>query len=192
MMLFKEIFVKRCLPIGILLILLNCGTSGKTTISKSQETTLDRLIAAKNFVITCDRALPLMTISMNSLFNSGLFPPGSAANSVNLVGNSNYLKVMGDSVAAELPYFGERQMGGGYNQNGSGVEFSGMPREWQLTKNEKAGRYELRFKINQESESFNVNVVVFPNLNSSINITSSQRFSIRYEGTAKAIEEDEL
>ena len=101
------------LTLCVFVLFFSCGTGSKTAIAKSQETKLDSLIAAKNFIIRCDWALPMMTNSMNSLFNSGLFPPGSATNQINLIGNANYLKVVGDSVAAELPYFGERQMGGG-------------------------------------------------------------------------------
>ena len=186
---------KKCILFGLALcvslVSFNCGTGGKTAITKSQETKLDSLISAKNFVITCNWAQPMMTTSMNSIFNSGLFPPGSATNQVNLIGNTNYLKVVGDSVAAELPYFGERQMGGGYNgSRDAGIQFEGVPKAWKVNKDKKSGRYEIRFKTKQASESLNVGIVVFPNLKSSISINSSQRFSIRYSGSLSEIEEE--
>jgi len=177
--------------VGVSFVFFNCGTGGKTAISKSQKAELDSLMAAKNYVITCDWAQPMMTNSMNNIFNSGLFPPGSAGNQVNLMGNANYLKIVGDSVAAELPYFGERQIGGGYNgARDAGIQFEGIPKSWETEKDKKSGRYEIRFKMNQASENYNVYVVVFPNLTSSININSSQRFPIRYNGSLSKIKEE--
>lgn len=174
----------------VLVFLVNCGTTGKTTSSKVKEAQLNALMANKKFIITSDMALPLMTNSMNSLSNAGLFPPGSAASQINLTGNSNFLKVIGDSVIAELPYFGERQMGGGYNGRDTGIQFSGIPEEWELIKNEKKQRYDLRFNIINSTESFKVSVTFFPNLTTAININSSQRFPIRYSGSVAPISEE--
>ncbi len=173
-----------------LVFLVNCGTTGKTTASKVKEEQLNTLMATKNFIIRSDMALPMMTNSMNSLSNAGLFPPGSTASQISLIGNSNYLKVIGDSVIAELPYFGERQMGGGYNGRNTGIEFAGIPKDWELTKNEKTQRYDLRFNINNSTESFKVSITLFSNLKTAININSSQRFPIRYSGSAAPISEE--
>lgn len=187
---FNKIYYKPYLLLLVSVFLFNCGTTSKTKTSKVKEDQLKSLLADKNFIITSDMALPMMTNSMNSLSNSGLLPPGSAANQISLIGNSNYLKVVGDSVSANLPYFGERQMGGGYNGNKTGIEFSGIPEKWELKQNEKTQRYDLSFKINNSTESFRVSVTLFPNLTTTININSSQRFPIRYSGSVAPISEE--
>lgn len=168
-------------------VLSGCGTSSKTIAPTAQSKMLDELVAQKSFQIQSDWAIPLMTNSLNSIANAGLFPPGSASNRITLIGNPNYVKVMGDSIAVYLPYYGERQMGGGYNSDGSAIQFKGLPEDYEITRNEKTQRYEMRFKMKNKTESFTVNVILFPNLTSTINVNSSQRFSIGYTGDVAAI-----
>jgi hypothetical protein len=170
--------------------LLGCGASKKSSVSSSEKERLENLVAQKSFEIECDLAMPLMTNSMNSLSNAGLFPPGSTPNQISLIGNSNYLKIMGDSVAAALPYYGERQFGGGYDRDGVGVTFSGNPENYESVYDEKKHSYNIRFSISNNMERFNVSLVLFPGLTSTIVINSNQRFAIRYSGTAKAISEE--
>ena len=183
-------YLKPYLILLITALVLGCGTSSKNLVMQKQVAELDSLIAKKNFVIQSDKALPLMTTSMNSVANSGLFPPGSMQNQVSLSRSSNYLKIIGDSVAADLPYFGERQMGGGYNGNNGGIVFKGIPKKYEVIKNDKRQGFDIRFAIRNASESFNVQVALFPNRTSSINVTSSQRTAIRYEGVVSSLEED--
>lgn len=168
--------------------MLSCGSSSK--ISDSNSKLLDDLVSSQHFEIVSDRAFPLATASLNSISNAGLLPPGSSAAQINLIGNSNYLKVIGDSVAIYLPYYGERQMGGGYNNNGAGIQFKGTPPEMEITRDDVKKRYDIRFKAKDESENFNVNITLFPNLTSMISVNSSQRFPIRYSGVVKAIPND--
>lgn len=169
-------------------LMLSCGSSSKISDSKVKQ--LDDLVSSKHFEIISDRAFPLATASLNSISNAGLLPPGSSAGQISLIGNSNYLKVLGDSVAIYLPYYGERQMGGGYDNDGAGIEFEGIPTDIEITKDEGKQRYDIRFKMKDDSENFNFNITLFPNLTSMISVSSSQRFPIRYSGSAKAIPED--
>jgi len=168
-------------------ILISCASTSKTMGTKTESQQLVELVSKKHFEIHSDRAMPMATASLNSISNAGLFPPGSSAGQISLIGNPNYLKVMGDSVAIYLPYFGERQMGGGYNNNGPGIKFEGVPQDMEITKDEENQRSNIRFKIKDGSETFNIDVTLFPNLNSMINVNSSQRFPIRYSGQVSAI-----
>ena len=170
-------------------LMLSCGSSSKISDGKSKQ--LDDLVSSKHFEILSDRAFPLATSSLNSISNAGLLPPGSSAGQISLIGNSNYLKVLGDSVAVYLPYYGERQMGGGYDSDGAGIEFEGIPTDVEITKDKDKQRYDIRFKMKDDSENFNVTITLFPDLTSMINVNSSQRFPIRYSGAVKAIPKDE-
>lgn len=149
---------------------------------------LDSLLSTDNFEIRSNWAMPLATMSMNSLANAGLLPPGSSAGQINLIGNSNHVKVIGDSLSVYLPYFGERQMRGGYNSDGAGIDFEGIPERMKITKNDEKQRYDILLNLKDDSENFTLNITLFPNFNSSINVTSSQRFPIRYSGSVQAIQ----
>lgn len=166
---------------------MSCG-SAKTMGTEAKRQRLDELVSKKSFIIESDRAMPMATNSLNSISNAGLLPPGSSASQISLIGNSNYLKIMGDSIAVYLPYFGERQMGGGYDNDGPGIKFEGIPEDMEINKDEGKQRYDIRFKMTDDSETFNVNVTLYPNLNSMINVNSSQRFPIRYSGEVSAFD----
>lgn len=168
-----------------------CGSHSTKTISKVQSQKLDDLIAKKSFEIVNDWASPMGTASMNSVINSGLLGPGNNAGQINLIGNSNYLRIEGDSVSAYLPYFGERQMGGGYDSDGGNIQFEGVPEDYKITQDEQTKRYEISFSINRKIENFTVRATLMPNLSSTINITSSQRFPIRYRGKVSEISKKE-
>lgn len=168
-------------------VLSSCGSSSKTVAPTAQSKMLDELVSQKSFQIESDWAQPLVTNSLISISNAGLFPPGSSANLISLIGNPNYLKVQGDSIDVYLPYYGERQMGGGYNNNDGAIQFKGIPEDYEITRNEKTQGQEIRFKMTNKSETFRVAVTLFPNLKSTIFVNSSQRFSIRYQGEVEAI-----
>lgn len=174
--------LKRLLLIAFVGLLWSCGATKKNKITIAQKNRLDSLVAQKSYVFNASQALPLMTNSMNSLANAGFFPPGSLPNQVNLTGNGNYFKVLGDSLSADLPYFGERQMGGGYNTEGAGISFQGNTERYEAEFDEKNQRYNIQFRIRNKMEMFNVRLILFPNMTGSMWVNSNQRFAIRYNG----------
>ena len=175
------------------LVFLGCASTTKThTITEKDTKALDELVTSKSFEIASDWAQPQVTNALTQIGNAGLFPPGSNVGNISLIGNSNYLKMQGEKVQAYLPYFGERQMGGTYSNNRSGIEFDGTPEDLEV-KRGKRDSYEIRFNIKDKNstENYAVTILLFPNLSSSININSSYRFPIRYKGYAKTISNDE-
>lgn len=183
--------MKLKIAIGLLLLIIwACGSSSKTMEPTEKSRKLDEMVDQKSFEIISEWAMPMMTNSINSIGNAGLFPPGSAGSRITLIGNPNYLRVFGDSVSAYLPYYGERQMGGGYNDRTTAIKFNGIPRDLEITKDGKDQTYAVHFEINDETENYNVNLKLFPNLKGSISVNSSQRFQIRYSGDIAAISEE--
>ena len=170
---------------------MSCGSHSKKTVSQAQSQQLDDLMANKSFEIVSDWASPLATSSLNSVANAGLLGPGSNAGHINLIGNSNYLRIEGDSVSAYLPYFGERQMGGGYDSDNGNIQFEGIPEDYEISQDEQTKRYEISFKIRRKAENFTVRAILMPNLSSTVNVNSSQRFPIRYQGKVSKISKEE-
>jgi len=185
--------MKQLLFIGLVFLAFGCGSTSKTyTVEDRDTTALDALMEKKQFEINSDWAQPQITNAVAQVGNAGLFPPGSNVSNINLIGNPNYFKMEGDRISAYFPYYGERQMGGGYNNNNNQIEFEGVPMEYEVKRGKKDS-YEIRFSINDKNittENYQVTVQVYPNLSSVIRVFSSHRFPIRYKGHAKEIEDE--
>tara|TARA_R110002051_G_scaffold325867_1_gene432602 strand:+ start:140296 stop:140844 length:549 start_codon:yes stop_codon:yes gene_type:complete len=178
------------LLIASLFLFIACGSSQKPLAPSAESRALDQLLATKNFSISADWAYPNATASMAAIANTGLLGVGNTANAVNLIGNPNFLNVKGDSISAFLPYYGERQMGAGYGSD-NGIEFNGIPETYSLTKDDQKQRYTMEFTISgKTTEVFNVTINFFPNTTAQINIFSSQRRGIRYQGNVAALENE--
>ena len=150
---------------------------------------LDQMIENKKFSLRADWAQPLGTTSVISLANSGLLPPGSAINRINLMGTNNYLRMEDGKVSADIPYYGERQIGGTYAR-AEGVVFNDEPRDLKIERNEKKKSYIVTFNVRNRTETYRVNAELFPNMTTQIVVNSSQRFVIRYSGVILTPEED--
>jgi hypothetical protein len=173
--------------IVILMSIVSCGSSKVYTAQ--EKASLEKLVTDKNFEIELQWARPLATNSLNQLFNAGLFRPGDNASQINLQGNGNIVKFENDTVSANLPYYGERQMGGGYNSAGSGIDFNSTPKDLRLTKDDDKDYYLIEFNVRDKdsNENYDVSLTVYPSLNAVINIWSSQRNTIQYNGTLRGV-----
>jgi len=173
----------------ILLNIVSCGSSNVYTAQ--EKASLEKFVTDRNFEIELQWARPLVTNSLNQLADAGLFRPGDNASQINLQGNQNTFKFENDTVSANLPYYGERQMGGGYNSDGGGIDFETTPKELTLTKDDDKDYYLMEFNVRDKdsNENYDVSLTLYPSLNAIINIWSSQRNTIQYNGTLKAITE---
>ena len=172
--------------IFLLLILFSgCGASNKVVYSPEELTAFRSLVAGKSFDVQSDWAFPLMTQGLSQLADTGLFMPGSNASRIDLIGNPNHLKVLGDSIAVNLPFFGERRMGGGYGNQDNGIRFEGIPERYTETWEEKKGRSHIAITFKQNTETLQLDLWLFPGGNAQINVNSTHRTSIRYSGHLK-------
>jgi hypothetical protein len=178
-------------PCYILLIIsvlsTGCSTPSKVVQPTPKSQHLDEWVAQKSFEISSDWAIPLMTTSFNQVANAGLMPPGSSANRISLIGNPNHFRFNFGEVDAFLPFYGERQVGGGYNSTNSGIVLQGIPKNYQATRDERSLRHTIKFDMTNKTEAFDVTLTLYPDLNAEIQINSSQRFPMRYTGKVKAI-----
>lgn len=175
------------LLIGIISIL-SCGTSREVSPEKTAR--LETLVERRNFEIQPEWAMPLVTNSLTQIANTTLFQPGDTASQINIQGNSNFLRFEKDSVYADLPYFGERQMGGGYNRN-TGIQFKGVPKDLEITKEQEKNYYAIRFNISEDTENFQISLRLYPNSNALIQVNSSHRNTISYRGKLKELDKSE-
>lgn len=180
----NQIKIKSLVILLLSFIIASCGISRDATAEENER--LEQLLQDKYFEFDLRFARPLPTNSLTQLANAGLFRPGDNASQINLQGSSAVFKFEGDTVTANLPFFGERQFGGGYNSN-TGIEFKGIPKDLKITKDDKKNHYQVNFNIREDSESYQVNLTIYPSLKGTININSSQRFPMRYEGSVNIL-----
>ena len=174
--------MKQVKYIGVILIIMvySCASS-KPKASLEQIEALNTLIQSQEFNIESDIAYPRVTYAIQQALNSGLLPPGSTAGAISLIGNSNYLKVSGDSISSYLPYFGERQMQVQYGGGDSAIKLDGIMENYSVTKGENES-YLIKFQAKSKSEQFDIIITIFPNMKTEIFLNGTSRFSIRYSG----------
>jgi hypothetical protein len=120
--------------------------------------------------------------SFNSIANAGLLPPGSTASRIDIAGTGGYFRLVGNSVKANLPFFGERRMGGGYNQNQTGIEFDGIAQDLSISDMKKGDGKTIRFNIKEKTESYQVIAQLYPGGTARLTVSSSHRTNMWYQG----------
>lgn len=108
---------------------------------------------------------------------------------VNLIGNSNYIRMNGDRVEIFLPYFGVRHSGGAYNAEG-GIKYEGPVKNLRFEENPR--NIVVKFEGQQGSEDLNFMITMFPGGNTITNVNSSERQSISYQGKMKELPEQKM
>jgi hypothetical protein len=167
--------------------ILNSCSSSQSKATPEQLNELTELIQNKNFEISSDMAYPQVTSAMLSVQNSGLIPPGSSINQISLIGNVNYLRIVGDSIYADLPYFGERQMNAGYKGSDTSISINGALQNYEVMKHSQDDSYSISFNTKTQNEVFRFNINLFPNLNTTMIVNGSTRFPIQYSGKVNVL-----
>lgn len=99
---------------------------------------------------------------------------------INLINNPNSLIFSESLIEADLPYFGVAQIAS-YGGN-TGIDFKIENPEVEKEFNERKEKYLIRFRGKNSTEVLNCILTVFKNKNASLNVQSSNRNSINYDG----------
>lgn len=174
----------------LMLLAMACASGPRSQATPADLAAFEKLISDKSFQIDASWAQPMASQGLNSIANAGLLPRGSTAGRIDIGGSGGYLRIVGDSVMADLPYFGERQMGGAYNPQKSGILFNGIPKEFSIEPNKKGDGKTIRFNISQNQEGYRVIAQVYPSNHTTITIASTHRTTIWYQGTVSEYERE--
>jgi hypothetical protein len=167
-------------------MLLSCGSS-KIESTPEQRNNLVKLIQTKNFEITSDMAYPQVRSGMNSLQNSGIIAPGNSISQIDLTGNTNYVRIVGDSIYAELPYYGERQLNVAYNGSDTFISINGLIQDYSTKESLKDNSYDISLSARNKTELLKFEIRIFPNLTTSMLVNGPTRFPIRYTGKVESL-----
>lgn len=166
--------------IYILLIgsLLGCGS--ERAMTEAERIGLEKAVSTPAFKIEMQWAYPLSNTAAQLLNN---LQPGirAAGNSININDGRNYVQLKNDSVFVDLPYFGTRQISGGYSDN-VGVRVAEALKDWELRPEKKANERSIHISTKHKGEYYDLSIHLFSKGKATVVVNSSQRQSIRYEG----------
>ncbi|GLU44724.1 DUF4251 domain-containing protein [Allomuricauda sp. NBRC 101325] len=159
-----------------------CASTSNTSATPEELAAFEKMVANQQFEINATWAQPMATQSLNSIANAGLLPPGSTANRIDITGTGGYLRMWDGKVKADLPFFGERRMGGTYSSDKVGIKFDGEPTDLTFEPAKKGSGYTVKFNITEGAESYQVVANIYPNQSARLMVASSQRTNIWYQG----------
>lgn len=175
---------------GIILILLfaiGCSST-QYVVDPVKEQELKEMIDNKEFKVLMNTASPLNTLEISQL--AFMLPNGSTPNRIILTGGEDFFEMKGDSIAADMAYFGTRQLGGEYNYKKGGIVFDGKYKSYKTEYDAAKKIYKLKYRILSKRESYNIVVKIFANWKCEVYVNTSHRTAINYNGfVAKATEE---
>lgn len=109
---------------------------------------------------------------------------------IDLVTNPNSLVLNGKTSEVEMPYYGTVHIVS-YDNNG-GINFKNEATEYSIKYDDKKLKIIIKFSANNKTEKFNLTLTISGDNFATLNITSSHRSLINYNGHVKAlIDEDE-
>jgi len=166
----KSILQLVFLALGLILMSMSCGSTKNTGSANDLQNfeQLRELVNSREFEIENDWAVPLRLTT------------------INLIGNSNFIRFKGDSVEVFLPYFGVRQSGGGYGTSG-GIEYEGPAKDLEIEEDMAKNNILIKFEGRQGSEHLQFIITLFTKGNVSTSVNSSERDPISYWGNVRAL-----
>jgi len=107
---------------------------------------------------------------------------------IDLTTSSNWMEVKKDSAKASMQFFGEvRSIG--FKDEG-GIVFDNIIKDYEVTTNDKKRRIQISFNVRNKTESLEVSMVVYKSGFTYVDMFSSHRSTIKYEGNLTSIKEE--
>ena len=136
-------------------------------------------------------------LKMKKLIDSGAFEfegrwaTSQRGNRINLNSNPTFLKMDNQEADAFFPFFGRRFTGGGGYGSDGGIEFKTTVTDYKVSYNEKKKHVIVEFKAKGKDDTFNVRMVVHSGGTAAVNITSTHRSVMNYDGIVKEFSKKE-
>lgn len=159
---------------------MGCQSTQNAVVDETKAKELAQMIESKNFKFIAETASPIAQREINQL--TFLLPIGSSPNRILLTGGEDYFKMIGDSISVDMAYFGTRQMGGPYEFGRTGIHLNVKPKLYKVNYDDRKKVYRLKYRMNDERESFNVVLKIFPNKRAEMYLNTSHRTAINYNG----------
>jgi hypothetical protein len=136
--------------------------------------------------------------SMKALVNEGNYEfvgewaTSQSGRRINLMSNPTSLKMENEISDGFLPFFGTAYSGAGYGSGSGGIEFKGPVEKYSVKFNDKKQKITIKFsvKAKESNNKYDVSLNVFGNGSTSVNINSSNKSAMKYDGKTKVLEKE--
>lgn len=129
-------------------------------------------------------------INSKTFMFEGEWATSQSGRRINLMSNPTYIKMDANIADGYLPFFGTSQVAG-YGAGGA-IEFNGEVQNYTLKFDDKKQKAIIKFGAKGDaSENFDVTITVFGSLSTTVNINSSNRSTMSYNGKTKVLEKKE-
>lgn len=175
----------RSLLISLLIILLGCKTipNEEDLASESSEfKALKTLVDSRNLVFEAQVAYPFQTNNIIDVSNELMSQTENANGRFSLSANEDYLELKHDSTSARLSYFGELRTSGYSDARDTNIEFNNTVSDYKVKINEKKRHISMSFKVKNDTEQFNIKLLLFSSQKGNLTVYGSNRTTIRYDG----------
>lgn len=174
---------------AVMLLMVSCGST-KTAPTPEELSSLKTLLEGRDFEFKALWALPQASREMAALANAGLLRNGDTPNRINLVGNPNYLRISGDSVDVNLPYYGIQRMNVSLDPRKNGFNFHEPYQGFEVTYKSEKQLYEVRLEVTDKTSSYWMILTVYPGRTAYLKVNSSNRDFINYEGRVDSLQKE--
>ncbi|WP_405377829.1 DUF4251 domain-containing protein [Nonlabens sp. Asnod3-A02] len=172
---------KYLILISILVLILSSCKSSFTEADRTKLKDLQNELINNNLVFKADAALPFNSQAVNNAINDILIRNGNSASRISLSGDNYTLKIAGEKAVFNLPFYGERRTGGGYNDDNS-FDFTGEIKNVSQSIVADSNYISYEFDVRNDTESLSVELKIFSRETAHLIINSSQRSYIKYDG----------
>lgn len=158
------------------------------TASKEASETATKAVealVADNYEIVSTWANPVGSSAIKQLGAQGALGMDSNAGRINITGNTNYVRKVGDTLLVYLPYYGTRTTGATplMETTNSSIIFEGIPSSYTVLPGRKGAFTQVSFSFGTDSDRYNFLVKVFTNNSVTMDVTTANKSRIQYEGT---------
>ena len=175
----------RILTPFIALFVFCCGSS-KTEAELAAEvnaySNLKSMVTTKMLRFDADVAYPFQTNDVITVTNALMAQTENANGRFSLSANEDFLEIKQDSSKAHLSYFGELRNASYADSRDTAIEFNNVVEDFDVLENDKKKTITISFKVRNETEQFNVKMLLFPSGKANVAVYGSNRTTIRYNG----------
>lgn len=128
-----------------------------------------------------------------NLIDSGsyMFSADRISGGISLATNTGRFIVKNGEVDIDLPFFGVARGSGGYNSN-PGITYKGVPGKYNVEYIDKKRRSIIKLSVRSGTEHHDITLTVGYGGQTTVNVISSARNSIRYSGYLKPLKEENI
>ena len=145
------------------------------------------LIKSRSFQFEALTAFPLGNdiSKLNLIGTNGVFQ----GNTVNLIGNTNFIRLNKKELGVFMPYFGRVFRALSYGGTNTGIQTKGPIEDYDVEFYENKKRISVKFSSKNNSEQFQFYLLINYGGNTTLSVNGSNRQSISYHGKVTALEE---